>query len=66
MTTEELAAIIATGDVPLSIRMSQDDSDAQSVRRALAVRKSGRFDGMSYEQVLAQLRQNRAEADAAD
>ena len=58
MTLEQMAQIIATGDVPLSIRMSQNNNDLGSVRRALDARKSGRYDGMTYEQVLARLRSN--------
>jgi hypothetical protein len=70
MTTEELATIIATGDVPLSMRMSQDIDESSDARKALDVaeslRRSGDYDGMSYEQVLAQLKQNRAEAEAEE
>ncbi|MBD2106726.1 hypothetical protein [Nodosilinea sp. FACHB-13] len=66
MTVEEMAKIIATGDVPLSIRMRQDDADEIGVRVALDMRQSGRYDGMNYEQVLAHLNRQRAETDAAD
>ncbi len=66
MTTEELATIISTGDVPLSLRMSVGNSDSSNVRQALKIRQSGRYDGMSYAQVLAKLKENKAEADAVD
>lgn len=64
MNTEQIAQIIASGEVPLSVRMSQSDDDNLALEAALDARESGRFDGMSYEQVLAQLQQNRAEAEA--
>jgi hypothetical protein len=58
MTLEQMATIIATGDVPLALRMSQSDADLRSVRRALGIRKKGTFSGMTKDEVLDKLQQN--------
>jgi len=64
MNTEQLAEMIVSGEVPLGVRMSQDEVDLAAVEAALDAREAGLFAGMAYEQVLAKLKQNRAEADA--
>lgn len=65
METEQLATIITTGDVPLSLRMTlgQDESDSNEVRIALELHRSGDYKGLTYDQVIERLRQNRQEAE---
>ena len=63
MTREEMAQILTTGDVPLSLRMDPQGRPQTMVRQVLAQRATGKYDGMSYEQVLAKLNANRAAAD---
>jgi hypothetical protein len=65
MTIEEQAQIIATGDVPLSLRMDpRGRGDQSGVQMALEAHSSGRYDGMTYDQVLARLKRNRAAAES--
>ncbi len=45
ITREEMAQIIATGDVPLSLRMDAQGRDSSGVRLALKAQQSGRYDG---------------------
>jgi hypothetical protein len=62
MTTEELAEMIATGEVPLAVRMRQDPADEPALLAAEDARTSGAYDDMTVAEVLAKLQANAREA----